>query len=196
MPGSTTSRLTSSAPARNSVRPSGRCRPRPTCTGRVQQKAAETKDHISEKASETKDVVVEKADAAQSAARDAVTDSTGSVKPRVPIAALTAAAAILAIGVAVWSAPPMIQHQRERTATSRPQCPSRWESSVARRSWLNRLLVMLGGQHSWRLDRLRGRGCANNNPLAVQNSPIALVATFFEPSRARRPCRGYRRRFS
>ena len=71
-------------------------------TGRVQQKAAETKDHISEKASETKDVVVEKVHAAQSAARDAVTDSTGSVKPRVPIAALTAAAAILAISVAVW----------------------------------------------------------------------------------------------
>src|SRR6476469_698734 len=71
-------------------------------TGRVQPKAAETKHHISEKASAAKDVVVEKVHAAQSAARDAVTDSTGSVKPRVPIAALTAAAAILAIGVAVW----------------------------------------------------------------------------------------------
>ena len=40
--------------------------------------------------------------AAQSAARDAVTDSTGSVKPGVSIAALIAAAAIVAISVAVW----------------------------------------------------------------------------------------------
>ena len=70
--------------------------------GRAKKKATDTRDSITEKASETKDVVVEKVHAAQSAARDAVTDSTGSVKPRVPIAALTAAAAILAIGVAVW----------------------------------------------------------------------------------------------
>ena len=70
--------------------------------GRVQQKAADTKDRITEKAAETKDVVVEKAHAAQSAARDAVTDNTGSVKPGVPIAALIAAAAIVAISVAVW----------------------------------------------------------------------------------------------
>jgi hypothetical protein len=71
-------------------------------TGRAKQKATDTKDHITEKASETKDLVVEKAHAAQFAARDAVTDSTGSVKPTVPIAALIAAAAILAISVAVW----------------------------------------------------------------------------------------------
>lgn len=71
-------------------------------TGRAKQKAADTKDRITEKAYETKDLVVEKAHAAQSAARDAVTDSTGSVKPGVPIAALIAAAAILAISVAVW----------------------------------------------------------------------------------------------
>ena len=70
--------------------------------GRVKHKVADTKDHITEKASETKDLVVEKAHAAQSAARDAVTDSTGSVKPGVPIRALIAAAAILAISVAVW----------------------------------------------------------------------------------------------
>ena len=69
-------------------------------TGRVQQKAAETKDHISEKASETKDVVVEKVHAAQSAARDAVTDDTGSVKP--PIAALIAAVAVLVVSLVVW----------------------------------------------------------------------------------------------
>ena len=70
--------------------------------GRVQHKVADTKDRITETASESKDVVVEKAHAAQSAARDAVTDSTGSVKPGVPIAALIAAAAIVAISVAVW----------------------------------------------------------------------------------------------
>ena len=70
--------------------------------GRVKQKTADTKDRITEKASETKGVVVEKAHAAQSAARDVVTDSTGLVKPRVPIAALVAAAAILPISVAVW----------------------------------------------------------------------------------------------
>src|SRR4029077_14399764 len=71
-------------------------------TGRAKQKAADTKDRVTEKASETKDLVVEKAHAAQSAARDAVTDDTGSVKPGVPIAALIAAAAIVAISVAVW----------------------------------------------------------------------------------------------
>ena len=70
--------------------------------GRVKHKVADTKDRITETPSETKDVVVENAHAAQSAARDAVTDSTGSVKPGVPIAALIAAAAILAISVAVW----------------------------------------------------------------------------------------------
>ena len=70
--------------------------------GRVQHKVADTKDRITEKAHETKDLMVEKAHAAQSAARDAVTDSTGSVKPGVPIAAVVAAAAILAISVAVW----------------------------------------------------------------------------------------------
>ena len=70
--------------------------------GRAKKKAADTRDSITEKASETKNVVVEKAHAAQSAARDAVTDSTGSVKPSVPIAALIAAAAILPISVAVW----------------------------------------------------------------------------------------------
>ena len=68
----------------------------------MQHKVADTKDRITEKASETKDLVVEKAHAAQSAARDAVTDSTGSVKPGVSIAAVVAAAAILAISVAVW----------------------------------------------------------------------------------------------
>ncbi len=71
-------------------------------TGRAKQKAADTKDRITEKAYETKDVVIEKAHAAQSAARDVVTDSTGSVKPGVPIAALIATAAVLAISVAVW----------------------------------------------------------------------------------------------
>jgi ElaB/YqjD/DUF883 family membrane-anchored ribosome-binding protein len=70
--------------------------------GRVKKKAADTKDRITEKASETKDVVIEKAHAAQSAARDAVTDDTGSVKPGVPIAALIAAAAVLVVSLVVW----------------------------------------------------------------------------------------------
>ena len=70
--------------------------------GRVKQKTADTTDRITEKASETKGVVVEKAHAAQSAARDVVTDSTGSVKPSVPIAALIAAAAILVVSVVLW----------------------------------------------------------------------------------------------
>jgi len=41
--------------------------------------------------------------------------------------------------------PPMIQHQRERTATSRPPVPKQVGSSVARRSWLNRVLLTIGG---------------------------------------------------
>ena len=71
-------------------------------TGRVQHKVADTKDRITQKASETKGVVVEKAHAAQSAARDAVTDDSGSVKPGVPIAALIAAAAILVVSLVLW----------------------------------------------------------------------------------------------
>ena len=39
----------------------------------------------------------------------------------------------------------MIQHQRERTATSRPPVPKQVGSSVARRSWLNRVLLTIGG---------------------------------------------------
>jgi ElaB/YqjD/DUF883 family membrane-anchored ribosome-binding protein len=70
--------------------------------GRAKKKAADTRDSITEKASETKNVVVEKAHAAQSAARDAVTDNTGSVKPRVPIAALIAAVAVLVVSLVVW----------------------------------------------------------------------------------------------
>ena len=66
----------------------------------VKQKVADSKNRITEKASETKDVAVEKADAAQSAARGAFTDITGSLKPRVPIAALIAAAVV--ISVVVW----------------------------------------------------------------------------------------------
>ena len=71
-------------------------------TGQVQHKVTGTKDRITEKASETKGVVVEKAHGAQSAARYVVTDSTGSVKPSVPIAALIAAAAILVVSVVLW----------------------------------------------------------------------------------------------
>ena len=39
----------------------------------------------------------------------------------------------------------MIQHQRERTATSGPPVPKQVGSSAARRSRLNRLLVAIGG---------------------------------------------------
>ena len=47
--------------------------------------------------------LLRKAHAAQSAARDAVTDDTGSVKPGVPlIAALIAAVAILVVSLVVW----------------------------------------------------------------------------------------------
>jgi hypothetical protein len=69
--------------------------------GRVKQKTADTKDRITEKAHESRDVVVEKAHAAQSAARDAVTDDTGSVKPGVPLIAALIAAAVV-IGLVVW----------------------------------------------------------------------------------------------
>jgi Protein of unknown function (DUF3618) len=66
----------------------------------VEQKVADSKDSINEKANETKDVAVEKADAAHSAARGAFTDITSLLKPRVPIAALIAAAVV--ISVVVW----------------------------------------------------------------------------------------------
>src|SRR6476660_7270456 len=69
---------------------------------RVKKKAADTKDGITEKVYETKEIVLEKAHAAQSAARDAVTDDTGSVKPGVPIAALIAAVAVLVVSLVVW----------------------------------------------------------------------------------------------
>ena len=70
--------------------------------GRAKKKAAGTNDSITQKVYETKEIVVEKAHAAQSAARDAVTDDTGSVKPGVPIAALIAAVAILVVSLVVW----------------------------------------------------------------------------------------------
>ena len=70
--------------------------------GRVKKKAADTRDSITEKVYETKEIALEKAHAAQSAARDAVTDDTGSVKPGVPIAALIAAAAMLVVSLVVW----------------------------------------------------------------------------------------------
>ena len=68
---------------------------------RVKKKAADTKDDITEKFYETKEIALEKAHAAQSAARDAVTDDTGSVKPGVPLIAALIAAAVV-IGLVVW----------------------------------------------------------------------------------------------
>ena len=70
--------------------------------GRVRKKAADTKDSITEKVYETKEIALKKAHAAQFAARDALTDDTGSVKPGVPIAALIAAAAVLVVSLVVW----------------------------------------------------------------------------------------------
>ena len=46
--------------------------------------------------------LLRKAHAAQSAARDAVTDDTGSVKPGVPPIAALIAAANVVIGLVVW----------------------------------------------------------------------------------------------
>jgi hypothetical protein len=65
----------------------------------VTQKVADSKDRITEKANETKDVAVENADAAQSAARGAFTDITSLLRPRVPIAALIAAAVVISVVV-------------------------------------------------------------------------------------------------
>ena len=69
--------------------------------GRAKKKAADTKDSITEKVYETKEIALKKAHAAQSAARDAVTDDTGSVKPGVPLIAALIAAAVV-IGLVVW----------------------------------------------------------------------------------------------
>jgi len=66
----------------------------------VKQKVADTKDRVPEKANEITDAAFEKADAAQSAARGAFADITGSLKPRVPIVALIAAAVV--VSVVVW----------------------------------------------------------------------------------------------
>jgi hypothetical protein len=72
----------------------------------IAEKATHAKDAVAEKAVQAKDSVVDKTHAAQSAARDAVTDDTGSFKPAVkqgvPIAAVVAAAGLVVIGVLVW----------------------------------------------------------------------------------------------
>jgi hypothetical protein len=68
--------------------------------GQVKQKVADTKDRITEDAHKTRAGAVEKAHAAQSSAREAITEITGLIKPSVPIAALIAAAVV--IGVVVW----------------------------------------------------------------------------------------------
>jgi hypothetical protein len=71
----------------------------------ITEKTTHAKNTVVDKAALAKDAVVDKTHAAQSMARDAVTDDTGSVKPAVkrgvPIAAV-AAAALLVIGVLVW----------------------------------------------------------------------------------------------
>jgi len=69
--------------------------------GRAQETAAHAKEAVAEQASHTKDVIAEKANAAQSTARDRLTDDSGSLRPKVLLTALVAAAAVAAIGVAV-----------------------------------------------------------------------------------------------
>ncbi len=68
--------------------------------GRAKEKASDTKERITEKAAQTRDVVVEKATAAQSAAREALTDDA-EVKSLLPVAAAIAAG-IAVIGLVVW----------------------------------------------------------------------------------------------
>ena len=68
---------------------------------KTDKKAADTKDSITENVYETKEIALKKAYAAQSAARHAVTDDTGSVKPGVPLIAALIAAAVV-IGLVVW----------------------------------------------------------------------------------------------
>lgn len=74
--------------------------------GRAKQKVADTQATIAEKATHAKGTLVEKTHAAQSAARDAVTDNAGSFKPvvkrGVPVAAVAVAAGLVVIGVLVW----------------------------------------------------------------------------------------------
>ena len=69
--------------------------------GRAQETAAHARDAVAEQAAHTRDVIAEKATAVQSTARDRLTDDSGSLRPNVLLAALVAAAAIAAIGIAV-----------------------------------------------------------------------------------------------
>src|SRR6478735_4229798 len=62
---------------------------------RAQDKAAHIKEAVTEQAAHTKHVIAEKANAAQSTARERLTDDSGSVKPRVLLTALVAVATVM-----------------------------------------------------------------------------------------------------
>jgi ElaB/YqjD/DUF883 family membrane-anchored ribosome-binding protein len=70
--------------------------------GRAKEKVDDTKDAIAERASDTKDAIVEKTHAAQTTARHALTDTSGSVRAGLPIAAVIAATAVVVAGVVAW----------------------------------------------------------------------------------------------
>jgi len=69
--------------------------------GRVQEKATHAKEAVTEQAAHSKDVIAEKANAAQSAARNHLTDASGSLRPSVLVTAFVAAAAVVTIGIVV-----------------------------------------------------------------------------------------------
>ncbi|MDT5349581.1 MAG: hypothetical protein QOH91_2868 [Mycobacterium sp.] len=121
MPGSTTSRPRSSTRGKELGETIEALSTKADVKGRVKKKAADTKDSITETVYETKEIALEEAHAAQSAARDAVTDDTGSVKPRVPIAALSAAAVRSALwcGAAAGEPAPASTHRNQRTHGAR-----------------------------------------------------------------------------
>jgi hypothetical protein len=121
MPGSTTSRPRSSTRGKELGETIEALSTKADVKGRVKKKAADTKDSITETVYETKEIALEKAHAAQSAARDAITDDTGSVKPRVPIAALSAAAVRSALwcGAAAGEPAPASTHRNQRTHGAR-----------------------------------------------------------------------------
>jgi ElaB/YqjD/DUF883 family membrane-anchored ribosome-binding protein len=68
-------------------------------SGRAKAKVADTEDAIAERTADTKDAIVEKTHPAQTTARQAITDTSDSVKPSAPIAAVVAATAVVVAGV-------------------------------------------------------------------------------------------------
>ena len=141
--------------------------------GRVKQKAADTKDRITEKAHESRDVVVEKAHAAQSAARDAVTDDTGNGE--------TGCAADRGVdrgsrgdrpcGVAP---PPVSQRQRQRAETSGPTGPGQSGITAAAAAYRRR---HAGGNTRILAGRAPGNLLPKHLPMLAGEPPAAAPAT-------------------